>query len=170
MSRAYVVMHYILGLLLFISAPSTVIIKTMLTALYAVLVPQFFIIARNGDRDLGFLGYFTLAAYPFFAVTLYLLDGGVNSRSLLALALSSLLSVTAMLSYRRGFPKPVLEVEETNESAIEREESPADNTDLEAYISSIEGMIREEREKSERLKEKTKEIREKIDSLLGAVG
>lgn len=170
MNRAYVLVHYVLGLLMFISTPSTVIIKTMLIALYTVLVPLFFIIARHGDRDLGFLGYFTLAGYPFFAVALYLIDAGVTSRSLLVLALSSLLSVTAMLSYRRGFPKPVPDGEETNESATAHEESPEDNTDIEAYISSIEVMIREEREKSERLKEKTKEIREKIDSLLGAVG
>jgi len=170
MNRAYVLMHYIMGLLLFISTPSTVILKAMLTALYALLVPLFFIIARSGDRELGFLGYFTLAAYPFFAVALYLLNGGITSRSLLVLALSSLLSVTAMLSYRRSFPKPAWDGEETSESARGNEESPADNTDLEAYISSIQGIIREEREKSERLREKTKEIREKIDSLLGAVG
>jgi hypothetical protein len=77
-----------------------------------------------------------------------------------------------VLSYRRTFPKPAWSSTETTEGVkgSEGSWSPLENAepqDLEAWISRVEEIVKEERGKNEELKEKTREIKEKIDSLQG---
>lgn len=170
--HAYIAMHYAIGLLLFIFAPSTIALKAILTALYALLAPLFFLLSRN--RDMLFLGHFTLAVYPFFAVALYFLGSEKISTGLFALIISCALAVTALFSYRR-----LIAIEARTESGIEAEakaeidqeistqEIPTTGTEqsLESYIFRIEEGIKEERERNEKLKERIREIKEKVDSL-----
>ncbi|MDY6984983.1 MAG: hypothetical protein SVE93_01040 [Candidatus Thermoplasmatota archaeon] len=170
-SHAYIAIHYALGLLLFIFAPSAIALKVILTALYALLVPLFFLLSRN--RDMLFLGHFTLAVYPFFAVALYFLGSEEISTGLLALIISCALAVTALFSYRRSIAieagtEPGTEAEtetETKETADQGVAMLDTEQSLESYISRVEEIIKEERERNEKLKERIREIKEKIDSL-----
>jgi len=167
MSRAYIAVHYALGIAIFFSAPCETVLKGILIALYALLVPLFFYLSRRGDEDMIFLGFFTLATYPFFAVILYFMSEGASEGSVMALAAVSVLAAVAILTYERSIKKREAEgVEaETKEEMVVQESSMEKEPDIEAYISRIEESIKTERMKNEKLKERIKEIKEKIDSL-----
>jgi len=168
MSRAYITVHYALGIAIFFSAPCETVLKGILIALYALLVPLFFYLSSRGDEDMIFLGFFTLATYPFFAVILYFMSEGASEGSVMALTAVSLLAAVAILTYERSIKKREAEGEvetETKEEMVVQESSMEKEPDIEAYISRIEESIKTERMKNEKLKERIKEIKEKIDSL-----
>jgi hypothetical protein len=168
MNRVYIAIHYALGIALFFSAPSEIVLKGILIMMYALLVPLFFYFSRRGDKDMIFLGFFTLATYPFFAVILYFMSEGTSESSMMALTTACVLAAVAIITYERGIKMRVLEAELEAEPETKEQIEPVSverEPDIDACISSIKESIKTERMKNEKLKERIKEIKEKIDSL-----
>jgi len=170
-SRVYVAIHYVLGLFLLISAPGSITLKVMLALLYGILVPVLFMsFNKNRNADMLFLSYFTLVTYPLLGVLLYFLNSGYGIKSLSSLALASFLSVSAYLAYREeiGLESKAA----TEENIVHQEEHspelPAQtevDVNIEDAIIGIRNAINNEKEKNEKIRERIREIREKINSM-----
>jgi flagellar biosynthesis component FlhA len=164
-SRVYAAIHYALGLFLLLSAPGSITLKVMLALLYSTIVPVLFMaFNKNGNAGMLFLSYFTLVVYPLFAVLLYFLNSGYGIKSLSSLALASFLSVSAYLAYREE-SKAATEENVMDKGEPELPAQAEVDVNIEDAIIGIRNAINNEKEKNEKIRERIREIREKINSM-----